>query len=139
MLGNVTLTGDRLVVDVVDKAGVDARGITVRGLALGDESACSAFRRRFWALVLSPPVVGLSRFWTPIGREDRWSGGVDDGGGVGRAEMFCEVETIEVPLCETADVIAFWMGGSVRGPMGGRHLLLSCGELDDGRDMCSSS
>ena len=94
MLGNVTLTGDRLIMDVVGKDGVDARGITVTGLAVGGESICSAFLRRLWALPISPLVVGFSRFWTPMGREDRWSGGVDDGGGVGRAETFWVAETL---------------------------------------------
>ena len=74
--------------EVVGKDGVDARGIMVRGLALGGESMCSAIRRRLWALAVSPLVVGLSKFWTPMGREDRWSGGVDDGSGVGPVATF---------------------------------------------------
>ena len=90
----------------VGKDGVDARGITARGLALGGESICSENRRRLCVLVASPLVVGLSRFWTPMGREDRWSGGVDDGGGVGRAETFCVVETLGDPIRETAGAVA---------------------------------
>ena len=129
------LTGDRLVMEVGGKDGVDERGITVRGLAPGEDSICSAFRRLLWTLVASPLVVGLSRFWTPIGREDRWSGGVDDGGGVGRADPFCEAETFEAPFGEIPGEAVLLMGGSVLDPKGGRRLLLSCGELDEGRDV----
>lgn len=131
--------------EVEGKDGVDARGIAVMGLALGGESLCSDFRLRLRELVGSALVAGLSRFCTPIGREDRWSGGVDDGGGVGRAETFCVAEMFGAPFCETAGVVVLWMGGKVLGPRGGRRLLLSCGELDEGRDvagrcdMCTSS
>ena len=81
--------------EVGGKEGVDARGIAVRGLVLGGESICSAFRRRLCALPVSPLVVGLSKFCTPIGREDRWSGGVDDGGGVGRRFVQQPVEDVD--------------------------------------------
>ena len=71
MLGRDTVAGERLFTAVVGKEGVAARGTAVKGVTAGVESRCSPFRPRFWLLVGSPLEVGLSRFWTPIGREHR--------------------------------------------------------------------
>lgn len=100
------MTGDLLVLEVGGKDGVEARGIAVRADGLGEDSTCSAFRRRLAALAVSPPVVGLSRFCTTMmGREGRCSGGVDDGGGVRRAETFCVAGIVAAPSCDTPGAV----------------------------------
>ena len=52
--------------------------------AVRGESLLSPYWLRGPELTLPPDDEGFSRFSTPIGRADRCSGGVEDGGGVGR-------------------------------------------------------
>ena len=132
MLGSETLTGDRFVMEGGGREGVPVRGIVARGAPPVGEPLPSTSRARDWPFVRSPFEVGLSKFWTPIGREHRWSGVAD----ACRIEPFCIAEAFEPRSCEAKVLLALWIGGKARDPNGGKRLLLSsCGEVDVVRDL----
>ena len=87
MLGKDTLTGERFIKEGADKEGVPVRGVGAKEVPAGGDSP--PLLRRCGLLESSPFEVGLSKFWRPEGREDRWSGELDETGtGRDRAEPF---------------------------------------------------
>ena len=120
MLGSEML---ELITEGAGKGGV-AEGGTAEYDADPGDSKWSPFRRRFCAFAASPLVVGLSKFWTPIGRDDRKSGGVDDCGG-SRADALGVGEGFETASWDAEEKLELWMGGRVLEPSGGSRFDLS--------------
>lgn len=86
--GKVILSsGGFFLMEVGGRDGAASRDIAAIG-AVRRESVPSPSCWRPPALVVSS-AVGLSRCSTPMDPERRRSGGVDDGGGVGRIDTLC--------------------------------------------------
>ena len=84
---------------------------------------------------MSPLVVGLSKFWTPIGRDERWSEGEDDCGKC-CADTLGVAEALETPSCRVEGEVVLGRGGKSLFPKGGRRFARSsCKELEGGRDV----
>ena len=124
MLGSETLADEGLIMEGAGKEGVAEGGIAEFDADSGGEPKWSQFRRRLCAFAASPLVVGLSKFWTPMGRDNRRSGGVDDCGG-GRAETLGVGEGFEAASWDAEGELVLWMGGRALDPRGGSRFDLS--------------
>lgn len=87
MEGNVISPPEDVAAEVEAADGVVGRDIGAKDAARGD--SCLSTSCRQLPEADEPPAAGFRRFSTPIGRDNRCSGGVEDGGGVGRIDTPC--------------------------------------------------
>ena len=117
--------------------GVAGRDIAAVNVVRGD-TVLSLSCLRPPVLILAP-AAGLSKFSTPIGLETRCSGGVEEGGGVGRIDTLCADGTRWGTSREAVGRSSGWMRGKSREwKGGGAGARLSREDFDDGRVLVGS-